>query len=101
MLLRYYVKEQIELSGNAELAAIEEFVHFSCTSEDINNLAYGLLVRNSRDDVMLPAMDEVIDMLRSAAKDSADVPMLSRTHGQPATPTTVGKEMANFAHRLE
>lgn len=99
--VEYYVKEQIDKSGNSELAAIKEFVHFSCTSEDINNLAYGLMVKNSRSDIMLSAMDEVISALRLSAHEHAETPMLSRTHGQPATPTTVGKEMANFVYRLE
>jgi len=75
-------------------------VHFACTSEDINNLAYALMIAESRARVMLPKLDELIAALRAAARRHAALPMLSRTHGQAATPTTLGKEIANFAHRL-
>jgi adenylosuccinate lyase len=77
-----------------------EFVHFACTSEDINNLAYALMVSESREEVMLPRLEELVEVLRALARRHASLPMLSRTHGQAATPTTLGKEMANFAHRL-
>ena len=97
--VEYFLKEKTE--GNAELAAISEFIHFACTSEDINNLAHGLMLRESRERCLLPAMDEVIDAIRALAEEHADDAMLSRTHGQPASPTTLGKEMANFAVRLE
>jgi len=77
-----------------------EFVHFACTSEDINNLSYALMLAESRERVMLPRLDELTRALRALAHRYADLPMLSRTHGQAATPTTVGKEIANFVHRL-
>ena len=83
-----------------ELAAALEFVHFACTSEDINNLAYALMLRDVRDDVLLPEIDRLIDELRRSRPTHAEQPMLSRTHGQPATPTTLGKEIANVGARL-
>src|SRR5438067_8952686 len=90
-----------KLGSNKEVQAAREFVHFACTSEDINNLAYALMLRESREDVMLPRLERLIDALRSLARRHAALPMLARTHGQPATPTTLGKEMANFAARLQ
>ena len=96
--IEYWLKDK--LGNNAEVQRSLEFVHFACTSEDINNLAYALMAAESRDEVMLPRLDEVIEALRALARRHAALPMLSRTHGQPATPTTLGKEMANFAHRL-
>ena len=96
--VEYFLKERI--ADSAELAAISEFIHFACTSEDINNLAHALMLRAAREDVLLPAMDAVIDAVRDLAHKYAEQPMLSRTHGQPASPTTVGKEMANVVHRL-
>jgi adenylosuccinate lyase len=89
-----------KLAKNAEAQRALEFIHFACTSEDINNLAYALMISESRAKVMLPKLDEVINSLKNLARKHAALPMLSRTHGQPATPTTLGKEMANFAHRL-
>jgi len=89
-----------KLAKNAEASRALEFVHFACTSEDINNLAYALMIAESRARVMLPKLDELIAALRAAARRHAALPMLSRTHGQAATPTTLGKEIANFAHRL-
>ncbi len=97
--VEYFIKEKI--AGNAELAAISEFVHFACTSEDINNLAYGLMLREARTQALLPAMDEIISSLRALAHTHAELPMLSRTHGQPASPTTLGKELANVVYRLK
>src|SRR5574341_2649268 len=97
--IEYWLKSK--LARNAEASRALEFIHFACTSEDINNLAYALMVAESREKVMLPRLDEVITALRALAKKHASLPMLSRTHGQAATPTTLGKEMANFAHRLE
>ena len=97
--VEYFIKERIE--GNTELDAIREFIHFGCTSEDINNLAYGLMLHTARMQFILPALDELLTILRYLAHDYADQPMLSRTHGQPATPTTVGKEMANVIARLQ
>ncbi len=97
--LEYWLKN--ELSALPEALAASEFIHFACTSEDINNLAYGLMLRDARDGVMLPAINAIIAMLRDLAHRHADLAMLSRTHGQAATPTTLGKEMANVVYRLE
>jgi len=96
--VEYFLKEKIQ--GNAELEAISEFIHFACTSEDINNLAYALMLREARNQVLLPMMDQVVVAIKELAHRYADQSMLARTHGQPASPTTVGKEMANFAYRL-
>jgi adenylosuccinate lyase len=97
-LLEYFIHEQFE--GDAELTAARGFVHFACTSEDINNLAYALMLRDTRQTVLLPQLDAVIGKLTALAHDAADAPMLARTHGQPATPTTLGKELANVVARL-
>lgn len=96
--VEYYIKEQME--NNTELKAIGEFVHFACTSEDINNLSYSLMLADARK-VMLPVMDKVIRALKQLAHSLAAEPMLSRTHGQSASPTTVGKELANVVARLQ
>ena len=96
--VEYFLKEKI--AGNTELEAISEFIHFACTSEDINNLAYALMLREARNQALLPSMDDVIKVLSELAHRYADEPMLARTHGQTATPTTVGKEMANVVARL-
>ena len=96
--VEYLIKEKI--AGNVELEAVGEFVHFACTSEDINNLAHALMLKEGRDQVLLPLADKVIDAVRALAHEHADQPMLSRTHGQPASPTTLGKEMANVVARL-
>jgi adenylosuccinate lyase len=97
--VEYFIKEHT--AGNAELDAVGEFIHFACTSEDINNLSHALMLREGRGQVLIPQMDEVIDALRSLAHELADTPMLARTHGQPASPTTLGKEMANLVYRLD
>ena len=97
--LEYWLKNK--LSAFPEALAAAEFIHFACTSEDINNLAYGLMLRDARDAVMLPAINAIIARLRDLAHRHADLAMLSRTHGQAATPTTLGKEMANVVCRLE
>ena len=97
--VEYYIKEQ--LADQPELAGISEFVHFACTSEDINNLAYALMLRSARDEVILPAVDRLIEQLRQQAQAHAEVAMLARTHGQPASPTTLGKEFANMTARLQ
>eukprot|EP01138_Halocafeteria_seosinensis_P010637 gb/GECG01010862.1/.p1 GENE.gb/GECG01010862.1/~~gb/GECG01010862.1/.p1 ORF type:complete len:500 (+),score=54.07 gb/GECG01010862.1/:1-1500(+) len=97
--VEYYLKEQFA-QAPTDLNKVAEFIHFGCTSEDIGNLSYALMIRRAREHVILPLMDSVIDSLRKTAHELADVPMLGRTHGQPATPTTMGKEMANFVHRL-
>ncbi|MCR9096711.1 MAG: adenylosuccinate lyase [bacterium] len=96
--VEYWLKEK--LATNAELEPLLEFVHFACTSEDINNLSYALMLRDARDEIVLPEIDRVIATLRQMAGDYADLPMLSRTHGQPATPTTLGKEIANVGARM-
>ena len=97
--VEYFLKEKTK--SNAEIAKVSEFLHFACTSEDINNLAYALMLKEARASVMLPAMDRLIDTIGKMAKRHADQPMLARTHGQPASPTTVGKELANVAYRLK
>ena len=96
--LEYWLKSK--LGENAEAQRSLEFIHFACTSEDINNLSYALMVSESRAKVMLPGLERLIEALRILARRHAALPMLSRTHGQAATPTTLGKEIANFAHRL-
>ena len=97
--IEYLLKEQA--AKLPELANVSEFIHFACTSEDINNLSHALMLREGRDDVLLPLMRQVADAIRALAVQFADVPMLSRTHGQPASPTTLGKELANVVYRLE
>jgi adenylosuccinate lyase len=96
--VEYFLKEKV--AGNAELHAVSEFIHFACTSEDINNLAYALMLREARTQALLPLMDELIGAISGLAHTHAERPMLARTHGQPASPTTVGKELANAAYRL-
>ena len=96
--VEYFLRERI--TSVPELANIQEFVHFACTSEDINNLAYALMLRDVRDEVLLPELDGVILGLRALAERFAEQPMLARTHGQPASPTTLGKELAVFVGRL-
>ncbi|MFK2905559.1 adenylosuccinate lyase [Dyella ginsengisoli] len=97
--VEYFIKERI--GADAALAQAKEFVHFACTSEDINNLSYALMLRDARSDVLLPAFDKIIASLRALAHTHAALPMLSRTHGQTASPTTLGKELANVVARLE
>ena len=96
--VEYFIKEKI--ASVPELHAVTEFVHFACTSEDINNLSHALMLREGLDHGLLPAMDRVVDKLAQLSHDHAEQPMLSRTHGQTASPTTVGKELANVVHRL-
>jgi adenylosuccinate lyase len=96
--VEYYLKEKI--TGNEELEGISEFFHFACTSEDINNLSHALMLREGRGQVLLPQIDDLISSIRQLAHQLADQPMLSRTHGQPASPTTMGKELANVTYRL-
>ncbi len=96
--VEYFIKEKLEDQESLQLHL--EFVHFGCTSEDINNLAYGLMLKEGRDKVLLPVMEEIINQLVAMAKEFANQPLLSRTHGQPASPTTVGKEFANVVYRL-
>lgn len=96
--VEYFLKEKIK--DNAEINAVSEFIHFSCTSEDINNNSHALMLKHGRDEVVVPMMEQVIKAIRDLAHKYRDLPMLSRTHGQPATPTTLGKEMANVCYRL-
>jgi adenylosuccinate lyase len=96
--VEYFLKERI--ADHAELAKVGEFIHFACTSEDINNLAYALMLRDAREGALLPMLDKLISTLRQMAHALAAQPMLSRTHGQTATPTTLGKEIANVVARL-
>ena len=97
--VEYYLKEKI--AGQAELEAVSEFIHFACTSEDINNLSYALMLKGGMEQVIQPELATTIDAIRKLAHDYAEIPLLSRTHGQPASPTTLGKEMANVAYRLQ
>jgi adenylosuccinate lyase len=96
--VEYFLKDK--LAGNAEVTRVSEFIHFACTSEDINNLSHALMLRDARQDVLLPAMARLEARLTDLAVALADLPMLARTHGQPASPTTLGKEMANVVYRL-
>jgi adenylosuccinate lyase len=96
--IEYFLKEKTR--SNREIARCTEFIHFACTSEDINNLAYALMLKEARDEVLLARMDKLIAAISDLAIRYADQPMLARTHGQPASPTTLGKEMANIAWRL-
>jgi adenylosuccinate lyase len=96
--VEYYVKERI--GAIPGLAAHVEFVHFACTSEDINNLAYALMLREARDSVLTPLMERLTGTIEALADEQADLPMLSRTHGQTASPTTLGKELRNVVSRL-
>ncbi len=97
--VEYFLKEKI--ANNAELHAVTEFFHFACTSEDINNLSHGLMLNEAREQVILPYIDKILAELKRLAKDYRDVAMMARTHGQPASPTTMGKEMANVYMRLK
>jgi len=96
--VEYWLK--IKLAGNAEVMAVSEFIHFACTSEDINNLSHALMLKGAREAVMLPALEKVVTKLTELAHELAEMPMLAHTHGQPASPTTIGKELANVAYRL-
>ncbi len=97
--LEYWLKEKFD--GNPEIKKASEFIHFACTSEDINNLSHGLMLKSARDKVMLQFLDNLIGRLTELAKELADQPMLARTHGQTASPTTMGKELANVVYRLK
>jgi adenylosuccinate lyase len=97
--VEYWLKEKV--ASSAELTAASEFIHFACTSEDINNTSHGMMLKTARDQVMVPALQKVISKLTELAHLNAEVPMLSRTHGQPASPTTLGKEVANVVARLQ
>ncbi|MDO6705794.1 adenylosuccinate lyase [Photobacterium sp. 1_MG-2023] len=97
--VEYFLKEKV--AGVPELHAVNEFIHFACTSEDINNLSHALMLKEARETVMLPEVRGLIDAIRGLANEYRDIPLLSRTHGQPASPSTMGKEMANVAYRME
>ena len=97
--VEYWLKEKV--SHLPELIAAAEFIHFACTSEDINNTSHGMMLKAARDNVMLPALDDIITKLTELAHENAALPMMSRTHGQPASPTTLGKEIANVVARLQ
>ncbi|HEY3179507.1 MAG TPA: adenylosuccinate lyase, partial [Casimicrobiaceae bacterium] len=97
--VEYWLKERF--AGVAEVALVSEFIHLACTSEDINNLAHGLALIEARRDVLLPLLHDIVADLRALAHAHADAPMVGRTHGQPATPTTLGKEIANVVARLD
>lgn len=97
--VEYFIKGKFK--GNSELEVVTEFVHFACTSEDINNLSHGLMLKAGRDQVLLPDLEKIVGAIADLAIANAAVPMLARTHGQTASPTTVGKEMANVAARLK
>jgi adenylosuccinate lyase len=97
--VEYFIREK--LGDGPETRALKDFLHFSCTSEDINNLSYALMLRSARTEVLAPQMRELRSKLKSMAREHAELPMLSRTHGQTASPTTLGKELANVVARLE
>lgn len=97
--VEYFLKEKVE--AMPELHAVSEFIHFACTSEDINNTSHALMLKEARDQVVLPAIRQIIDAIKGLAVEYRDIPLLSRTHGQPASPSTMGKEMANVAYRME
>lgn len=96
--VEYFLKEQV--ATNAELHSVNEFIHFACTSEDINNLSHALMLHDAREQILLPYCDQLISELTRLAKEYKNIPMMARTHGQPASPTTMGKEMANVMMRL-
>jgi len=96
--VEYFIREK--LADTTDVGNLGEFIHFGCTSEDINNLAYGLMLQSARDDVLVPGMRALAARLGEFANDHAELPMLSRTHGQTASPTTVGKEFANVVARI-
>jgi len=97
--VEYYLKEKI--ADNNELNAVSEFIHFACTSEDINNLSYALMLKGGREEALLPEIDQLIASIQDLAGEYAEIPLLCRTHGQPASPSTLGKEMANVVYRLQ
>jgi len=97
--VEYFLKEQV--ADNAELNAVTEFIHFACTSEDINNLSHGLMLSTCREEVLLPELDKILAAIKALAVEYKSIPMMCRTHGQPASPSTLGKEMANVYMRLK
>ncbi len=97
--VEYFLKEKV--ATIPALHAVSEFIHFACTSEDINNLSHALMLQTARQDVVLPYWKQIIDAVKGLAHKYRDIPLLSRTHGQPATPSTIGKELANVAYRMD
>lgn len=97
--VEYFLKEKV--AAVPELLAVSEFIHFACTSEDINNLSHALMLSTARNEILLPQWCSIIDSIKALASQYRDIPLLSRTHGQPATPSTIGKELANVAYRME
>lgn len=97
--IEYWLKNRFK--NNQEIQAVNEFIHFACTSEDINNLSHALMLKEARENVILPKLAKVSEKLQQLAHELAEIPMMSRTHGQPATPTTLGKEVANVLYRLQ
>lgn len=97
--VEYFLKEKV--AHIPALHAVSEFIHFACTSEDINNLSHALMLKTAREEVLLPQWRQIIDKVKAMAHEYRTLPLLSRTHGQPATPSTIGKEFANVAYRLE
>ena len=97
--VEYFLKDKVQ--NLSEIEKVKEFIHFACTSEDINNNSHALMLKTARDEVLLPLWDKVIEAITKLAHDYADIPLLARTHGQPASPTTIGKEMANVVYRLK
>ena len=96
--VEYFLKDKT--AANSEIAKVREFIHFACTSEDINNNSHALMLKTAREEVILPILDKIIDAITDLAHKYAEVPLLARTHGQPASPTTIGKEMANVVYRM-
>ena len=96
--VEYFLKDKTK--SNEQIAKVSEFIHFACTSEDINNNSHALMLKTAREEVLLPIVDEIISKIADLAHKYADVPLLARTHGQPASPTTIGKEMANVVYRM-
>lgn len=96
--VEYFLKDKT--ASNEEISKVKEFIHFACTSEDINNNSHALMLKTARDEVLLPMCDELINEITRLAHEYAELPLMARTHGQPASPTTLGKEMANFVYRL-
>ena len=96
--VEYFLKDKT--ASNPEISKAREFIHFACTSEDINNNSHALMLKTAREEVLLPTIDAVIDAITELAHNYADLPLLARTHGQPASPTTLGKEMANVVYRM-
>ncbi|MAZ78303.1 MAG: adenylosuccinate lyase [Legionellaceae bacterium] len=97
--VEYYLREQCQ--SHKSLSHLSQFIHFACTSDDVNNIAYALMIKNAREDILLPAMQTIVDKLSKLADEHANLPMLAHTHGQAATPTTLGKEYRVFAERLK